>query len=179
MTETIIVDNKFIKVKQVEFGVADGSRHTYTYVERQPSLIIIPVDEKSGEARFLLLHEYRLPNQRRFWQFPMGGLPESEVNVNHAKLELVDETGLKAEKIVEIGNFFIDPGLNTQKGIVFVASSLTDTGKTHRENTEDITEMEWKTLSEMELMIKRGEIDDAWTLSALSYLRIFLSETNK
>lgn len=179
MKETLIVDNKYITVKQVEFNAADGSLNTYTYVERQPSLIVIPIDEKNKETRFLLLHEFRLPNQRRFWQFPMGGLPKGGEKVNHAKLELVEETGLKAEEIIEIGSFFIDPGLNTQKGIVLLASSLTDIGETHRENTEDIAEMEWKTLSEIELMIKRGKIDDAWTLSALSYLRIFLFETNK
>lgn len=179
MTESLVVDNQHIKVRQVEFTAADGSRHTYTYVERQPSLIVIPVDERSGEPRVLLLHEFRFPKKRRFWQFPMGGLPKDEETVDHAKLELIDETGLKTDNVVEIGRFFIDPGLNTQQGIVLVASSLTNTGQTNRENTEDIAEMEWRTLTEVETMIKQGEIDDAWTLSALTYFRIFLSETHK
>ncbi len=175
MSETLVVDNQHIKVKQVEFVAKDGSQHVYTYVERQPSLIVVPIDEKDGERRVLLLHEFRFPNKRRFWQFPMGGLPEGEDDVAHAKRELIDETGLNADHLERIGQFFIDPGLNTQKGIIFVASSLTDTGKTDREATEDIGEMEWKTLQEVEIMIKQGEIDDAWTLSALTYLRIFLS----
>lgn len=179
MAEVLVVDNQYIKVKQVGFVAKDGSQHTYTYVERPPSLIVVPIDEKDGERRVLLLHEFRFPNKRRFWQFPMGGLPEGEDDMTHAKRELIDETGLSAERLERVGQFFIDPGLNTQKGIIFVASALVDTGKTDREVTEDIAEMEWKTLAEIEAMIRRGEIDDAWTLSALSYLRIFLSETHK
>ena len=74
--------------------------------------------------------------------------------------------------MVPIGLLDVAAGMSSQRGRVFVATGITE-GDHDREHTEQDMHSEWFSRSDVEQMMREGEITDAqslaaWTLFLLS-----------
>jgi 8-oxo-dGTP pyrophosphatase MutT (NUDIX family) len=110
----------------------------------------------------------------RRWEFPQGTAPgRADLDPRElAHRELREETGLRAESMVPIGLLDVAAGMSSQRGRVFVATGITE-GDHEREHTEQDMHSEWFARSDVERMMRDGEITDAqslaaWTLFLLS-----------
>ena len=104
----------------------------------------------------------------------MGTAPDrAELDPAHlAARELQEETGLVAGRMELLGRLDIAPGMSSQREHVFLATDLT-AGDTVREHTEQDMHSEWFSRTDVEAMMRDGEITDAqslaaWTLFLLS-----------
>jgi ADP-ribose pyrophosphatase len=88
-----------------------------------------------------------------------------------ARGELREETGLDAAKMTYVGHLFEACGYSNQGYHIFLATGLRlgDADPEHEE--QDLVTGEF-TLSEVERMIRDGEIKDATTVAALGLLRL-------
>jgi len=90
-----------------------------------------------------------------------------------AKAELEEEAGLIANQLTELGSFYIAPGHLTQVCHVFLATGLS-TGHRHLELSEKGMEIGHFTHSEINEMIRVGEIKDGLTISAFKQYELSL-----
>nr|WP_083976785.1 NUDIX hydrolase [Herbidospora sakaeratensis] len=152
--------NPWMTVHEDEIVYPDGTPGVYGYVERSDFVLVIP-EENGG---FHLVEEYRYPIRRRSWSFPQGGAkaPDREAE---ARVELAEETGLRAENLRFLGRLDNSHGLSTQSMHAFVATGLT-TGETAREVTEQDMRQKWVSRADFEQMIRRGEVTDASSVAA-------------
>ena len=86
-----------------------------------------------------------------------------------AARELREETGLRAQTLTPLGLLDLAPGMSSQRGRVFLATGLTE-GEPDREPEEQDMRSAWFTRTEVEAMIRRGEVTDAQSIAAWALL---------
>jgi hypothetical protein len=90
-----------------------------------------------------------------------------------ARGELQEETGLVAARMTYIGHLFEAYGYSNQGYKIFMATGLRPGKRARaREQEEQDLVTQTFTLSEVEQMVREGEIKDAATVAALGLLRL-------
>jgi 8-oxo-dGTP pyrophosphatase MutT (NUDIX family) len=150
--ETVYQDNWMV-LRRDEIERRDGSRGSYAFIEKRDFALVIPA-ENDG---FHLVEEYRYPIGRRTWSFPQGGFPAGQSGSPEelARLELVQETGLRASELTRLGFLHCAHGLTNQGG---------------RESEEQDMLQAWVSRDRFEQMIAEGLITDDSTVAAYSLL---------
>ena len=169
LSSRIVYRNPFFRIREDDVVRPNGIRAPYFVLERESFSIIIPLT-KRGET--YLVGQYRYPVKKYSWEFPMG-LVEGKSPLETAKIELREETGLRAGKFCQIGSFYVANGHSNQRAYVFVAQDLTEGEPEPEEN--EFLEIKKISLKEMGEMIKKGEILDGPTIVAYHFLEGYLN----
>jgi 8-oxo-dGDP phosphatase len=167
-TRVVYTDN-WMTLRQDEIERRDGSRGTYAVVEKPDFAIVIPA-ERGG---FYLVEEFRYPVGRRTWSFPQGTFPGRAAGdpAELARLELAQETGLRARELTALGFLHCAHGLTGQGCHAFLATGLTQ-GLPDREAEEQDMRHEWVTAARFKAMIRSGAISDDATVAAYTLLML-------
>lgn len=161
--------NNWLTLREDEIVRPDGSTGIYAVVDKSTYALVIPYDP--DQDRFHLVEQFRYPLGLRRWEFPQGTAPE-QVDLDPIALahrELREETGLRAERMERLGQLDVAAGMSSQRGWVFLATGLTE-GEHAREHEEQDMHSAWFSRGELDRMIRDGEITDAQSLAALTFL---------
>ena len=163
----VVYEDSWMRLRRDEIERRDGSRGTYAFVEKRDFALVIPA-ESGG---FHLVEEYRYPIGRRTWSFPQGGWPSGEAGEPEelARLELAQETGLRARELVRLGGLHVAHGITDQAGHYFLATGL-EPGTPERESEEQDMRQAWVSRARFEEMIGEGLITDDSTVAAYALL---------
>ena len=159
--------NAWMSVREDAVRRDDGSEGLYGVVDKPDYALVIPLED----GRLHLVEQYRYPLGLRRWEFPQGTAPD-RADVDTAELavrELREETGLRAEKLVELGLLDVAAGMSSQRGRAFLATGLT-VGEHSRELEEQDMRSAWFDRGEFERMITTGEVTDAQSIAAYALL---------
>ena len=167
IASSVIYTDNWIRLRKDEIERRDGSRGTYAVVERCDFALVVPA-EKGG---FHLVEEYRYPVARRSWSFPQGGFPHGETGTPEelARMELAQETGLRAGKLTRLGLLTAAHGMSTQRCDYFLAIDLVP-GRAAPEPEELGIRHAWVPRGEFEKMVRDARITDDSTLAAYALL---------
>ena len=167
----VVYEDHWMRLRRDEIERRDGSRGTYAFIEKADFALVIPA-ENDG---FHLVEEYRYPIGRRTWSFPQGGFPKGQSGSPEdlARMELIQETGLRASLLDKLGYLHCAHGISSQGGHIFLATGLTP-GAPEREAEEQDMRQAWVPRSRFEDMVTEGLITDDMTLAA--YALLLLSE---
>ncbi|WP_233526211.1 NUDIX domain-containing protein [Actinomadura spongiicola] len=145
----------------------DGSRGIFGVVHKPDFALVIPVE---GDG-FHMVEEYRYPIGKRTWSFPQGTLPDrQEADPEElARLELVQETGLRARTLRHLGYLHCSHGSSGQGFNIFHASDL-EKGEHDREVEEQDMRQAWVSRPDFVAMVDDGRITDDSTLAAYALL---------
>ena len=165
----VVYEDHWMRLRRDDIERRDGSRGTYAWVEKRDFALVIPA-ENDG---FHLVEEYRYPIRRRTWSFPQGGWPKDESGSPEdlARLELSQETGLRAREVTRLGLLHCAHGITNQVGHFFLATGL-EPGPVDREHEEQDMLQAWVPRSVFEEMIDEGVVTDDSTLAAYALLLI-------
>jgi 8-oxo-dGDP phosphatase len=165
----IVYEDQWMRLRRDEIERRDGSRGTYAFVEKSDFALVIPA-ENDG---FHLVEEYRYPIGRRTWSFPQGGFPSGQAGspTELARLELLQETGLRASTLVRLGFLHCAHGISSQGGHFFLATGLAP-GAPEREREEQDMRQAWIPRARFEEMISEGLVTDDSSLAAYALLLI-------
>jgi ADP-ribose pyrophosphatase len=125
-------------------------------VEHPGFVVIVPL---LSDGRVVMERIYRYPLQRLNLECPSGGL-EGEAPEIAARRELEEETGYRADRLIDLGKYAASSGISDEEFCVFLATDVRPDGVLRREITEDI-EIELIPLADLHSMVLRGEITDA------------------
>lgn len=163
----IVYQDDWIRLRKDEIERPNGLRGTYAVVEKPDFALVVPA-ENDG---FHLVEEYRYPIARRTWSFPQGGYPPGATGGPEelARLELAQETGLRAGTLTKLGFLHCAHGISSQGAHFYLATDLT-AGEPEREPEEQDMRQAWVPRHEFEKMIADGAITDDSTLAAYALL---------
>lgn len=122
----VVYKNKWMSVREDDIARPSGEKGIYGVVDKPDCAVILAVDE----GRIHLVQQYRYTVQQRCWEFPQGAW-ESNPDADHlalAKGELKEETGLKAESMIYLGQQYIAYGFLNQTCHIYYASQLSYVG---------------------------------------------------
>ena len=120
--------------------IAARRRGKWEYVSRTHGVsaaVILAVD--AGHA--ILVEQYRVPLGSRCLELPAGLVGDDvagEVPEVAAIRELEEETGYRAERMVDLGRFFASPGMSSEGFTLLRAEGLTRVGDGGGVDGEDI-----------------------------------------
>jgi ADP-ribose pyrophosphatase len=165
----VVYENRWMKVKEDSIRRRDGSAGIYGFVDKPDFAVIIPFD---GE-RLHLVQQFRYPIGQRQWEFPQGSW-EEEPDAKPEELargELIEETGLSADRVEQIGQLFPLYGTATQSYRIFFATGLSQGNSQLSLEEQDLVVTSF-TVEQVEAMILSGELRDAATVAALSIAKL-------
>lgn len=162
-------ENRFMTVTEDEVVTDHGDTVKFGIVHKNPGVSIVPWDG----THFTIVGQYRYAVDYFSWEFPAGHFEHDSI-LDAANAELEEEAGLQAGKVEKIGEFHIAPGHNSQVINFYLATDLSS-GKQHLEVAEKGMKVKQVTHSELNLMIKSGEIKDSLTIAALKFFELYMA----
>ncbi len=158
--------NRWMAVREDIVDWGNGATGIYGVVEKPDYSLIIPA-ENDG---FYLVEQYRYPVGERFWEFPQGSVDTPEaLGDPHltARIELAEETGLRATTLTTIGFIREAYGFLNQGAHVIVASGLTR-GEASPEITEVGMRTGWFSHEDTWGLIDDGRMSESASIAALA-----------
>ena len=158
----ILMKGRAFCIRRDYLKTPDGRETKFDIIEHGGSVVIIPVDENGN---LLLVRQYRHATGGDLLELPAGTLDDNEDPEVCAAREIREETGMAAEKLTRLGDFYLAPGYSTEFMVVFLATGLSD-------NPLDADEDEFLSVEPVPVadaiqMAERGKIPDAKSLAAL------------
>jgi len=163
LTTKNIYEGKVFSVKKDEVELFDGQNSLREVVLHPGGVVIVA---KLDEETILLVNQYRYPIRHSSLELPAGKLEYGENPNKAAKRELEEETGYVAKKWQSLGFIYTTPGFCDEKLYLYLASDLEFTEQNPDEG--EIIECFEYNLDNVFEMIKKGEINDAKTICAIT-----------
>jgi ADP-ribose pyrophosphatase len=151
----------------------DGSTGELEVIRHPGAAAVVPCasDPAGGDPTILMIKQYRYATGGSLWEIPAGTLAPGESPEACARRELLEETGVAAQRLDHLTSIWTTPGFTNETIHLYVASGLT-AGTPARERDEFI-EVAPQQLSHVLAAVKDGEIRDAKTIAAILYMARF------
>jgi 8-oxo-dGTP pyrophosphatase MutT (NUDIX family) len=108
---------------------------THHVLDRPDSVQVVAV---SAEGEIIMVQQERYGTQETSLEFVAGLLDGAEDPPAAAVRELEEETGYRAAALQQLGWYYTDPAVMTNKVTVFVAEGCSASGQRHQDEGEDI-----------------------------------------
>lgn len=158
-----IYDGSIVKLEVDEAELPDGKTAIREVVRHPGGVGVVPIDE---EGFVYLVKQYRYPFSKITTEIPAGKLDSKEENPKEAgKRELMEETGLRAEKFTFLGSIYASPGFCDEEIYLYLAEGLV-------QGESDPDEDEFVAVTRMHIdalvaQIAEGNIHDGKTVSGI------------
>ena len=166
-----IYDNAWIHLTEYDVINPSGGKGIYGKVHFKNTAIgIVPLDENLNTY---LVGQYRFTINEYSWEIPEGGALNEEPLLA-AQRELLEETGLKAERWQMIREMYLSNSVTDENCFIFVATGLTQ----HNSMPEETEQLAIKKLPFQEVynMVMSGKIKDALSITAILQTKLLLLE---
>lgn len=168
-SETVFQGRAF-SIQRDKLRTPDGRTTTFDIIGHHGSVVLIPLDE---DGNLLFVRQYRHAVADELLELPAGTLDSPDETPRHcAEREIREETGMAADKLLELGQFFLVPGYSTELMTVFLATELRVDPL--EPDTDEFLQVEKIPLAEAFRLAETGQIPDAKTLAALLMARAHL-----
>jgi 8-oxo-dGTP pyrophosphatase MutT (NUDIX family) len=156
-------DNPWINLTEFQVINPNGGKGIYGKVHfKNLAIGIIPINKND---EIILIGQYRFPLDVYSWEIPEGGGKLGADPLDSAKRELLEETGLKANKWTKLMEMHLSNSVSDELAIIYVAEDL-EQFEAEPEETEQL-ELKKIHFNEALKMVMNGEITDAMTVAAL------------
>jgi ADP-ribose pyrophosphatase len=154
-----IYSGKRLTVEKKVVTLPDGEKKERVIVHPGGAVAILPVE---GDVCHLI-RQYRFAIDDYILEAPAGTIDEGEKPEETAYRELIEETGMKAERFIPKGWIYPSPGYTDERIWLFLAEGLSPSSEYRRDDDEFI-EVLRVPLSALPGMIANGTIIDAKTI---------------
>ena len=159
-SETILQGRAF-KIRRDYLKTPHGQETRLEIIEHGGSVVIIPIDE---EGNILFVRQYRHATGQDMIELPAGTRDGNEPYEECAAREIREETGMGAEKLEKVGEFYLAPGYSTEFMAVFLATNLNHNPLAADE--DELLSVEKIPVRKAMEMAQNGEMLDAKSLAA-------------
>lgn len=172
LSKKTVYENPWIEVSHRDVLNPSGGKGIYGMVHFKNTAVgIIPLDE---DLNTWIVGQYRYTLERYSWEIPEGGAILDTDNLDGAKRELLEETGLIAKKWTPILEIHTSNSVTDEYGISFLAQDLTQ-GQAQPEETEDLM-VKKLPFEEVFEMTMKGEITDCFAVASIFKLKLMLDK---
>ena len=167
-SETLLQGRAF-KIRRDYLKTPNGRETRLEIIEHGGSVVLIPIDD---DGNLLFVRQYRHAAGKDLLELPAGTRDGDEPFEECAAREIREETGMQADKLQKVGEFYLAPGYSSEFMVVFLATGLKD-------NPLDADDDEFLQVEKIPLkkaihMAEQGDIPDAKSLAALLLAKPYL-----
>ncbi len=157
-----VYEGTIIRVEKLTVALPNGRTATRDIVRHMGASAVVPVTD---DGCFLLVRQYRKPNEFFSVEIPAGKLDPGEAPEACAMRELEEETGHRAGKIDRLFSMQSTPGFSDEIIHVYLAADL-EAGEAKPDEDEFIAAFPVP-FAEALAMIRDGRITDGKTIAGL------------
>lgn len=159
-----------INLEISDVTLPDGRPATREIVRHPGGVGVVALDDNND---VYLVKQYRVPYDDVLLEIPAGKLDKGEEPLKAAKRELSEETGLVADEIKYIGDFYPSVGFCDEILRMFVATGLKQ-GDVHPDEDEFVNTVKMP-FSEVLKLVLDGTIKDGKTIAAILKTKLILN----
>ncbi len=165
-----IFSGRILKFDVDTVELPDGTTGTRELVFHPGGVGVVAIDDG---GYVYMVRQFRKPYEEVILEIPAGKLEKGENPDDAAKRELEEETGVKCESIVSLGEFYPSVGYTNENLRMYLAK-VSAVGSANPDDDEylDICRIH---ISELTDMIMSGEIKDGKTIAAILKAKIYLN----
>ena len=158
----LIYDGRILSLRKDEVLCPNGEKSVREIVDHHGGVgILIKINDK-----FIIEKQYRYAYDEEMYELPAGKLEEGENHLEAAKRECLEETGYRPLELVFLGDMYPTCGYSSEVIHLYYCD------KFHKEerhlDSDEVIDLMFLSLEEIEQMIKDGRIKDSKILSVLS-----------
>lgn len=158
-----LYDGAIVRLEVDEAELPNGKTAIREVVRHPGGVGVVPIDE---EGFVYLVKQYRYPFSKITTEIPAGKLDDKSENPEAAgRRELMEETGLRAEKFTFLGSIYASPGFCDEEIHLYLAEGLTQ-GEDDPDEDEFVAVTRVH-IDDMILKISKGEIKDGKTVAGV------------
>ena len=167
-----IFESPWISVSKHDVINPAGNAGEYSVVHfKNIAIGIIPLDI---DFNTWIVGQYRYPIDKYSWEIPEGGGKLDLPPLESAKRELLEETGIVAEKWTTIQEMHLSNSVSDEYAIIYIAQGLTFQ-ESQPEETEKL-QVKKIHFDDLYQMVMRGEITDSMSVAAVLKTKILINE---
>lgn len=157
-----IFSGMVIDIEQMDVEIGVKGHHTFQIIRHPGGAAVLPVH---GDGTVSLIRQLRPAVEMTLLEIPAGRLSPGEPPIECARRELLEETGLRTQRIIPLGLIQSSPGVFDEIIHLYAAIELSE-GLAEPEADEDIEVVRIR-YADMLAMAADGRISDAKTLAAI------------
>jgi ADP-ribose pyrophosphatase len=150
----------------------NGVTGEWEHIRHPGGALAVPI---TPDGKLVLVKQYRFATQGRVLEFPAGTLEIGEDPAITIAREIAEETGYRARKWQNLGEFFLAPGYCDEIIYVFLAMDLEQLAEQPPGDDDEDISVVLMTPTELETAIRMGEPIDAKSIAAYFLASKFLA----
>jgi ADP-ribose pyrophosphatase len=171
-SEKKIYDNPWIGLTEYQVLNPSGNPGIYGKVHfKNVAIGVFPLDD---ELNTYLVGQFRFALGEYSWEMPEGGGPLGTDPLESAKRELLEETGLKANRWTELQRIHLSNSVSDELGIIYLARGL-EQFEAEPEDTEELM-VHKVPFEQVYDMVCNNEITDSLTVAAVLRVKVMIME---
>jgi ADP-ribose pyrophosphatase len=151
-----------IEIEQMEVEIGLKGRHIFQVIRHPGGAGVLPVH---ADGSVSLIRQLRPAVGKVLLEIPAGRLDDGEPPIECARRELLEETGLRTERMIPLGLIHSSPGVFDEIIHLYAALEISE-GTAEPEADEDIEVVRFKYDAVLD-MVADGRISDAKTVAAI------------
>lgn len=160
-----VFTGRLLQVRVDEVLLESGVRSTREIVEHPGAVAIVALQGEGDEERVVLVRQFRKAAEQFLLEIPAGTLEPGEEPLSCAQRELLEETGLSAQRWTHLQTFYTAPGFCTEKMWLYLAQDVH--ALPHSQAADEQIDLVLCSRSQVRELLRAHQIQDAKTLVGL------------
>lgn len=166
ISSEILYTGRAFSVRKDRVRLPDEREASLDIVVHTGAVTLVPVDD---QGQVLFVRQYRHAAGKEILELPAGTIDPGEEPLVCALREIREETGMAAEKMELLGDFFLAPGYSTEHMYVYLATGLREDPL--QQDEDEFLSVEKISLDQAFEMAETGALEDAKSIAALMLAR--------
>lgn len=162
---------RLLHVLRREVKLPDGRISVREMIAHPGAAAMVVLDDENCTV---LERQWRSPLDRAFWEIPAGKIDKGEDPFETACRELEEETGLAADKWVELGTIHNAIGYSNERIVIYLAQGVHPAESGQKLDASEFLTLHRLPFEEALSMTRNGEITDVKTLVGLAWAKDYL-----
>src|SRR5689334_5517516 len=166
-----LLKGRTFRIRRDTLKTPNGGETRLEIIEHGGSVVIVPIDD---DGNVLFVRQYRHATGGDLLELPAGTRDGEEPYEECAAREIREETGMEANHLQRVGDFYLAPGYSSEFMAVFLATGLKHNPL--KADDDEFLQVEKFPVKNVTAMFERSEVPDAKSLAAWLLAKPYLEK---